>query len=58
MIVYYDLANLLLYHFIDGYGIRETIGFLYSRGYDKRQLLELRFNEKDIDEAIKFEEEL
>lgn len=58
MIIYYDLANLLLDHLIDGYGVKEAIGFLYSRGYNKRQLIELKFDEKDIDEAIKFEEEI
>ena len=57
MIDYYELANLYLSHFIDGFGIIETIGFLYSRGYTKEQLIALDFDEKDIDEAIKFEEE-
>jgi hypothetical protein len=57
IIDYYELANLYLSHFIDGFGIIETIGFLYSRGYTKEQLIALDFDEKDIDEAIKFEEE-
>lgn len=54
---YYELANLYISHFIDGLGIIETIGFLYSRGYTKEQLIALDFYEDDIDEAIKIEEE-
>lgn len=53
---YRELADLLLDYLVDGLGIIETIGFLYSRGYTKEQLLELDFSAEDIEEAILFEE--
>ena len=53
---YRELADLLLDHFIEGWGLIETIGFLYSRGYTKEQLLDLDFDEMDIERAILFEE--
>jgi hypothetical protein len=49
---YKELANLLLEHFHVGWGVRESIGFLYSRGYTKEQLLDLDFSETDIDNII------
>lgn len=51
---YKELADLLLDHFWEGWGVIETIGFLYSRGYTKEQLLELDFSEEDIEKAILF----
>jgi hypothetical protein len=54
---YKELADLLLDHFCVGWSVREAIGFLYSRGYTKEQLLDLDFSEEDIDEVINCEGE-
>ena len=43
---YEELANLLLDHYCDSWGVDETIYFLYhALEYNKEQLIELNFNE-------------
>lgn len=55
---YKELANLLLDHYCDSWGVDETIYFLYhTLEYSKEQLIELDFNEENIDRIINYKGE-
>lgn len=50
---YKELAYLLLDHLCEGWGVDETIYFLYhTLEYNKEHMIELDFNEEDIDRVI------
>lgn len=49
---YEELANRLIDDFVDIDGIMPTIEHLYNIGCTKENLIELKFDENDIDEVI------
>lgn len=55
---YKELADLLLDHYCESWGVDETIYFLYhTLEYNKEHLLELDFKEEDIDRVINYKGE-
>ena len=52
---YKELANYLLDHYVEGWGVNEAIYFLhYHLEYSKDQIFYLGFNEEDIDRVIRY----
>lgn len=52
---YKELADLLLDHYCESWGVNETIYFLYhTLEYNKDHILALNFNEEDIDRVIRY----
>ena len=52
---YKELADLLLDHYVESWGVNEAIYFLYYHlEYNKDHILALNFNEEDIDRVIKY----
>ena len=52
---YKELANHLLDHYVESWGVNEAINFLYYHlEYSKDQILSLDFNAEDIDRVIKY----
>lgn len=46
-----DLMNMLLDDMIDMYGVRWTINYLLDSGYTDDEIVELGFEQMDIDET-------
>lgn len=57
MVDYKELLNRLLDDRCDLYGARNTISYLLDEGYTRDDLIELDFDEEDVDYVIKALEE-
>lgn len=52
MITYKKIADFLLDHLCEVYGVEETITLLINKGYTRKDLAHLNFDKDDIERAF------